>query len=226
MIAIPSSLIEGLDRSPRDRPVVVLLRHSERPPIPKGELGQSLPLTTEGVALASGLGRIFGGRLLGLRSSPIRRCLETGSAIAIGAEGHVQVTPDRLLEGPGSYVAEEKAALDTFLTVGHEAMLMRTMRTRKPLPGFHEPTAAARRLIESMLGCAKAGRQPGFHVFVTHDFLITLTAAMAFDEVLERPDWPRFLEGLFAWEGDTGDVIVRYRGRERPPSWSRSTVPS
>lgn len=222
MIEIPSSLLEGIERAPRDRAVAVLLRHSARPPIPVGEPGTGLPLTPDGVRVAQELGRRLGARLQSLRSSPVRRCLETCSAIATGAGSSLQTVPDRLLEGPGSFVDrdQEGVAVNTFLTVGHEAMLMRTMETRRPLPGFHEPVGAAQRVIGSML----AGEPVGVHLFCTHDFVVTLTAAMALDEVLGRPDWPRFLEGLVAWADEEGEARVFYRGRERRVAWSAPTA--
>ena len=223
-IVIPPSLLEGLDRAPCGRRVAVLLRHSARPPIPQGELGHDLPLTPDGVRVARELGQLLGGRLHGLRSSPIRRCLETCAAITTGAQSPLEAVPDRLLEGPGSFVdrAQEGVATNTFLTVGHEAMLKRTMETRRPLPGFHEPVGAARRTIEAMLSAGESG----IHLFCTHDFVITLTASMAFDEVLGRPDWPRFLEGLVAWNDDDGVPRVFYRGRERRVAWSAPTLAS
>lgn len=223
-IEIPPSLLEGIARAPDDRPVAVLLRHSARPPIPPGELGVDLPLTPEGVVAARDLGRLLGDRLRGLRSSPVRRCLETCAAIKAGAESTLDAVHDRLLEGPGSFVdrAQEGVATHTFLTVGHEAMLMQTMERKAPLPGFYEPVGAAQRTIAAMLG----GGAPGLHLFCTHDFVITLTASMALDEVLGRPDWPRFLEGLVAWADDDGVAQVFYRGRERRVAWSARTLSS
>ena len=58
----------------------------------------------------------------------------------------------------------------------------------EPLPGMADPDPAARRLVRHML--ATAGDRPGLHLFITHDFVITVTVARLLGESLGREDWP------------------------------------
>jgi len=59
---------------------------------------------------------------------------------------------------------------------------------------------------------AACGSTPGLHVFVTHDSLITATAARILDEPLGREDWPWYLEAALFWPSERG-IEARYRDR-------------
>ena len=80
----------------------------------------------------------------------------------------------------------------------------------RPLPGMADPAPAARFLVQHML--ARAGDRPGLHVFVTHDSLVTTTAARLLGEHLGKDDWPWYLEGAFFWR-QGGHLVTAYRGR-------------
>ena len=50
--SIPSSVIHHLENIPKDRAVVVLLRHSVREDLPAEDTGYSMPITATGRRLA------------------------------------------------------------------------------------------------------------------------------------------------------------------------------
>ncbi len=81
---------------------------------------------------------------------------------------------------------------------------------QEPLSGMADPDAAARFLVQHML--ATAGQEPGIHVFVTHDALVTAAAARLLGEQLTPTDWPWFLEGALFWR-ERGSVSVAYRDK-------------
>ena len=63
------------------------------------------------------------------------------------------------------------------------------------------PPEAARFLVHHMLSTMKS--RPGIHVFVTHDSLVTATAAQVLGVRIEPDEWPWYLEGAFFWsKGD------------------------
>jgi hypothetical protein len=66
------------------------------------------------------------------------------------------------------------------------------------LPGMARADEAARFLVHRLLEIA--GEGIGLHVFVTHDSLVTVTAARLLGETLGLDDWPGFLEGAFSGE--------------------------
>jgi hypothetical protein len=79
------------------------------------------------------------------------------------------------------------------------------------LPGMARPDEAARILVQHML--AVSDEKPGVHVFVTHDSLVTATAARILGLPFGADDWPWYLEGAFFWR-DEGGLCAAYRGHQ------------
>lgn len=207
---IPPSMHEHLAELPTDRPVAMLIRHSVRDHLPPGEAGYLLPITDIGERLALELGALLGGRLRSLHASPLLRTMQTAQRLAEGADlRDARTREDRLLGDPGVFVLDEVAAGAAWRDLGHEAVMAHLV-AGDHLPGLAAPDPAARFLVRHML--AAADGRAGIHAFVTHDSLITATAARLLDTPLGQEDWPWYLEAAFFWEGD-GGIEVRYRGR-------------
>lgn len=207
-VQIPPSVLRWLAESPTDRPVVLLLRHSLRPPLPPNDVGFEVPITEEGVRIARALGQHLGARLRTLHASPLRRCVETAEAMRTGADCALPITHDRLLGNPGAFVHDGHLAGPIWRSESHESVLARLVRDDAPLPGMAAPASAARFLVHHMLSVA-AGR-PGVHVFVTHDSLVTVSAARLLGVALGRDAWPLCLEGALFWrDGDTLQTAYR-----------------
>ena len=207
---IPPSMHEHLAELPTDQPVAMLIRHSVRDHLPPGEAGYMLPITEIGERLALELGGLLGERLRSLHASPLLRTMQTAQRLAEGAGLRGATTrEDRLLGDPGVFVLDNVAAGAAWRELGHEAVMAHLVAA-EGLPGLAASDSAARFLVRHML--AGAGGCPGIHAFVTHDSLITATAARLLDEPLTQGDWPWYLEAAFFWETREG-VEVRYRGR-------------
>lgn len=207
---IPPSMTRWLDEAPADVPVVVLLRHSVRGPLPRNDAGNAVPLTRDGVRLARRLGAVLGDRLRTLHASPLPRCVQTAGALRSGAEVDVPIVSDRLLGDPGVYVADTRRAWSNWEVLGHEAIVQSLVSGRPTLPGMANPDPAARLLVRHML--AVAGDRPGLHLFITHDFVITVTVARLLGEPFGREDWPWYLEGAFFRQAG-GCISTAYRDR-------------
>lgn len=193
---IPASTTRWLNEAPTDRPVVVLLRHSVRPYLAPGDAGYALPLTADGVRLAEQLGARMGQNLRSLHASPLVRCIQTAEALRVGASANLPITPDRLLGDPGVYVVNDVAAGPIWKERGHEGVMAHLVRAHDALPGMAAPDAAARFLVQHMLA---TGIEPGYHVFVTHDSLVTATAARLLGIPFGTDAWPWYLEAAFFW---------------------------
>ena len=212
---VPPSTTRWLAETPADAPVAVLLRHSVRGPLPSGDAGNAVPLTRDGARLARCLGGVLGDRLRALHVSPLPRCVQTAEALRSGAEVDVPIVTDRLLGDPGVYVLDARRAWFNWEALGHEAVVQSLVAGGPALPGMADPDRAARRLVRHML--ATAGDRPGLHLFITHDFVITVTVARLLGEPLGREDWPWYLEGAF-FRRAGGWISTAYRDRsERQP---------
>jgi broad specificity phosphatase PhoE len=209
---IPPSTFRWLAEAPADRPVVALLRHSVRHPIPRDGSGNEVPLTEDGHRLGRELGAIIGSRLRGLHASPVIRCIQTAEALRAGAGVGLEVLSDRLLGHPGIYVLDSERNRANWEDLGHEAVVNHLVANGDPLPGMAAADEAARFLVLHMLGTAGTG--PGIHVFVTHDSLVTATAARVLHEHLGRESWPKYLQAAFFWRSADG-VVGAYGGTTR-----------
>lgn len=205
------SVLKHLSCMPRDRAVVVLLRHSVRDHLPPGEVGYRLPITKFGRDLAVELGEHLKGKLRTLRTSPFVRCIQTAEALAEGACADLDVVPDCYLGDPGVFVIDGRRAWKNREDIGHEGVMRHLVTETTALSGMARPDEAARILVQHMF--AIANNRPGIHVFVTHDSLVTATAARFLGRPLSVDDWPGYLEGAFFWRDDIG-VNAAYRGHK------------
>lgn len=207
---IPPSTLAMLDEAPTDRPVVVLLRHSVRGHLPPGPDGANVPILPIGEELAIDLGKRMAGRLVTLETSPLLRCRQTCAALAAGARVELSAVPNRLLGDPGAYVLDGDIAWPNWQRWGHEGVMARFVGDDVAMDGMAEPEPAARLLVDRMFAIADG--RPGLHVFLTHDSLVTATAARLLRERLGVDDWPWYLEAAWFWR-DQGRQVVRYKER-------------
>jgi broad specificity phosphatase PhoE len=206
---IPPSTLRWLEEIPVERPVAMLIRHSVRDFLPPGEAGYGLPITEVGHRLAIDLGARLAGRLRAVHASPLLRTVQTATRLAEGALLDVEVVHDRMLGDPGAFVVDDRAGA-TWASVGHEEVMRRLVHGSEVLPGCADADGAARFLVHHMLATSRG--KVGVHAFVTHDSLITATAARLLGASLIKADWPWYLEAAFFWE-DEGAVQVAYRER-------------
>lgn len=208
---IPPSLLRNLEKAPIDQPVVLLLRHSVRGPLPLGDAGNCVPITEAGWRIALELGRKLGPNLQTLHSSPVPRCLQTAQALREGAGLDTGILESRLLGDPGVYVLDSESAWNNWKTLGYEEVMRHLVSEDEALPGMARPDEAAWLLVHHML--FSAGDRSGIHVFITHDILITATVARLQGTHHGPSDWPWFLEGALFWRSKQG-VCVAYRESE------------
>lgn len=192
MAQIPLSLLDGLERIPRDRPVALLMRHSARHPIVDPSDPYIAKLTEEGVRLAEEFGSLLGanytcGRLL---SSPVGRCLDTASAIARGAGWAIGVQVDERLSHPYIEPAWEQLQ-------------------RGEVNGSLPPQVNA--TLDLLLD--PVNFTPALDIMVTHDTIVGAVVGCLLKVPVTGPYWPAFLEGAFLWRTERGTHAV-WRGEE------------
>lgn len=193
---------------PRDRPVALLLRHAERPPLGPHDVGLQTALTEAGTLAAEALGRALAADLKDIHTSPILRARATAEAIARGAGRPLAIVDDRLLGHPGVFVADPIRAWANWKTHGAEHML-ELLADPGPMPGLRDPAVAARRLVAHLVDHDDA--DPGIHAFITHDALLIPLLAMTWQRPFSPP-WPDFLAPVAVWR-DAAEIHLHYAGR-------------
>lgn len=204
--------MDQLDTLPDDRPVALVLRHGERPPIAAGTTGAGVLLTERGTLQSQRLGAALGARLGSLRASPVRRCQQTAECIRAGAGGSGAIADDRLLGGPGVFVADGQLAWRNWQEIGNAGVIEHLMAEDTPLPGMCPAMAATRRLLDHVI--ARLDGAPVVHILVTHDSILTPFTARLLGRPLSRLEWPGFLAYVAIWRA--GD---RHMARYRDLSW-------
>lgn len=192
-MTLPQSLLTDIERIPRDRPVALLMRHSNRYPIIDPAKNYEVGLTEEGVQLAEQFGKFLSSRFMPGRvmSSPVTRCVDTAAAIARGAGWTAAVVPHHLLSHDHIASAWSLAELG---------------RCAGEAPA--EVLATLELLLKSDRGT------PVLEVMVTHDTIVGAVAACVLNASIVGNDWPLFLEGIFLWEAEDG-VHALWRGEEQ-----------
>ena len=201
---------------PEDVGVVWLMRHSLRPPLPDKIFGMQVNLTLEGVRLAEEFGKAFPKRLASVRSSPSKRCLQTGEALVHGAQAKLQVETNPMLGEPGAFVTEVEASRQALIQYGPMGMVERMLQGE--LLGGKRPIAeGARMMLDSILA---ADPEPGtWHAEVTHDTLLSATLFCLEGRThLRVEDWPRMLEGAALWRVP-GGIRWIWRGTVYEREW-------
>ena len=197
---VPLSTLRLIKKASCDRVVVFLLRHAAREEIPAGEVGNMLPITSEGRKAARELGKTLSGKLQTLRTSPILRCVETAELVQLGAESNLTIQSDRYLGDPGIYVEDAELAWGNWQSMGNDGVMKHLMSSDDALPGMARPSDAAKRIVEHMFKAA--GSVPGIHVFVTHDTILAPTISHVLGVPVSETNWPAFLEGAIFWKDD------------------------
>jgi hypothetical protein len=192
-MTLPQSLVNDLDRIPRDRPVILLMRHAHRFPITDPATNYLVGLTEEGVQMAEAFGRLLArqfspGRVM---SSPVGRCVDTAEAIARGAHWPIEVVSHHLLSH------DHIAPAWTLAELG---------RCAGDAPAEVLDTLGL--LLQHERG------KPILEVMVTHDTIVGAIAGCLLRAPILGDDWPLFLEGIFFWESDDG-LHALWRGAEQ-----------
>ena len=191
---------------PADSPVALLIRHSARDEIPDGGTGMELPLNDLGIRLCQELGRELVGRVRSARSSPVLRCVQTAELLGQAADTDGEVILDKRLGAPGAYVLDEQLAWGNWLAHGNEGVIQHLVSGAGALPGMADPAQAANDLIEHLLACA--GVEPGLHLFISHDSIVTPTVARAFGQDIPKSHWPEYLDASAFWRQQKGRVVA------------------
>lgn len=205
------SLLDGLALVPAGVRAAILIRHAHRGPIAPGTFGDDAPLTDRGVKAAERLGAALGPVVIGrVMSSPMARCVATGSAILQGSGAVGEIPIHQALGVPGAFVENSTLAGPQFLELGPMEVMSRHLRGLK-VPGMREPSEAASMLL-SLVPDDRADDE-GLDLLITHDSVIAGFIGHLLKIGPNDESWPAMLEGPIIWLAPGGGVRVVWRAR-------------
>lgn len=180
----------------------LLIRHSDRFPIPLGRSGAAVLLTERGKARAQELCRRLGAPLGWALSSPLARCVDT--AMLMGATA----VPSSVLGAPGPFVLDPDLGRDLFHHNDTASVVRRQILGETW--GCMRPLAEGARLVHDLLSewVAEYG---GLGVAVSHDAIVMPYIAWATSHTF-ADDWLEPLDGVVVtrtaviWRGHRYEV--------------------
>lgn len=180
--------------TPGDEPPkfgILLIRHGPRtsPDIPP----LSAMLTDKGIEDCISLGSIIGNsQPISIYSSPVQRCLDTGSLIRTSGNWPLEVLSSEMLGHPGPFVIgktnNEVNALVRYAQENDDWSFLHAHVAGGEVSGMRNRIIGTKNLIEELYPNTE-----GYVLCVSHDSIIAaVTAALG----LDPNPWPEPLEGL------------------------------
>lgn len=205
----PLSGILLLDKLTKpDIPVVLLIRHAERPEIPAEETGNDLKLTNAGLEASQSLGHHLGRSIKSISASPITRCQETASNIKFSSESSAPITSSKVLGAPGAYVYDEELAWNNWLKNGSESVLNDLMAKDKKPPGLHSVEHGTDALLEYFQPFLHG--ESGYHICVSHDVVLLPFIAHLLNMPINEIPWPGFLQAV-SLHANQDNIVLEYQ---------------
>ena len=193
---------------PKDKPIAMLMRHSERGEIEPGTSGNEIPLTANGRVTAEKLAASIGNNIISVETSPIRRCLETAHFFANDSLSK-SIKESPLLGDPGVFIHDPELAWEAFLK--HDVIeISKKLFFLEKMDGFHPADQACLTLLSYCLDTLQ--QKPGFYPFISHDYIVAVFAGRFMGVAPNQKCWPHFLESVFFWEN--GDKIFFFYKKE------------
>jgi len=194
---IPNFYIENLKKIPKNRAVAIFMRHAERFKIEKGELGLEVPLTENGRKSAFLLGKNYiKENLVGLYSSPVGRCIDTGENIILGANKEIKIIEDSTLGGKDIFMNDFSLFALAYMKFGMPAILDKVYN-HEEVPGLNKIEESIPLFIKHILSKIT---NSGVTLFISHDSFISFIASEIFRHRTTVDDWPNFMEPIFIWK--------------------------
>ncbi|MBO7596796.1 MAG: histidine phosphatase family protein [Bacteroidales bacterium] len=171
----------------------ILIRHSERNKIPRGEFGTHYMLTENGVRMAEEFGtKLSDFRIVKIYTSPILRCIQTASLLKKGIGKPLEIISDHNLGDPGFHISNAEKAGKYYLSYGAKGVFEKYIVGEK-LDGL----ATVNYLKTTAMDWLKSQvTESGITIFVTHDALIANFAYANGIKTYSRENWVEFLDGI------------------------------
>ena len=167
----------------------LIIRHGEREPITTRESVFNARLTKKGHADAEEFGKTLTGFKIGsVYSSPIKRCIDTGSMLLKGcAESTVSITPLKLLLD--AYISDGKLAEMQFSTRNPYELILDQLQGRD-VPGFYSVKEGSNRLLNEIKRLMEPGK---LTIFVTHDAILMPFKTHFLNKEYNKEQWFPYL---------------------------------
>ncbi|RDU72735.1 histidine phosphatase family protein [Helicobacter aurati] len=209
--SIYEDFIQSAKISPKNAKMI--LRHSLRGDIRKGEVGTNVLLTREGKVLAEHFGKHCKFSIERIFTSHIQRCVQTATYFAQGYANthniHLDIIPTNVLAE--CYITNITEAEKLFKQQSAHAIMSAFLRGEK-LPGMRDLHSS----MEILFGYVFQNDSENMELFITHDtFLLAIIGFISGSDTCDML-WPYMLEGAFLYyDSNKKNIMCIFRGVER-----------
>lgn len=186
-------IINKIERNNDAKTLSVVLRHSDRDPIPASEFGNEVLLNEQGIKNAVVLGQQLNEKpIKKIYTSPILRCVQTASKIQEGLGTEVEIILSKALGDPGLHISDAELAGKSYMELGFFKMYDMYIR------GEHIPGVPTQDQINnSMLRfLEEKTEKDGLTLFITHDSVVAFFLYAYDKTIFTKVSWVDYLDGF------------------------------
>jgi hypothetical protein len=202
-----------IDRIKENSPskVSLLIRHSNRHPIPKGVIEhRDVPLTTKGRKLAFQFGKkLPKSYSIRLYYSPVPRCRETAEYLLKGI--HTNSGSAKLMgEKDFLYInlIDQRGIVRILEKIGHHNFGYNWLKGKLDQEIIEPSKLVALRIIEGIITSMKNGIRNIMDIHVTHDLNILSVRDVISPVQNENFDWPEYLDGIIVTQNEDKVTLI------------------
>jgi hypothetical protein len=191
--------------------VSLLIRHSNRYPIPKGMIEhRDVPLTTEGRKLAYQFGKkLPKSYSIRLYYSPIPRCRETAEYLMKGIRNNYG---SATLMGEKDFLyinlIDQREIVRILEKIGHHNFGYSWLKGKLDQGIIEPPQKVASKIIEGIITLMKKGIQNCIDIHITHDLNILSVRDVISSIKNENFDWPEYLDGIIVTQNEENVTLI------------------
>ena len=176
------------------KPTLLLVRHAERPEFAPGELGNETSITIKGEEKTRKFGEKLSDLRISIRSSPVRRCMETAQIIAGSARVPVvSIIEDNDLGDPGYIISSGEGAWVHWQEKGHERVKEYLIWNEEKWEGFTDLDKSSKQFAEKIQRFLEQDHNTDIHIWITHDTILGTFASRVSETQFDASGWPDFL---------------------------------
>lgn len=189
---------------------LIIVRHAERSDILPDRVGDDVMLTDKGIEQSKAFVSLIDLPILSIKSSPIKRCVQTAKLIAQSANYKIKdIKTCTSLGDPGFIINDSDLAWQHWLNKDHDAVNQYLISGTEVWEGFYDLDYVVKETfftIKTLLNDSPFGT----HIWVTHDTILATLASRVNTSKLTLKEWPNFLGYLKFTCSDKGVLDIDY----------------
>ena len=187
------NILKELENYNTNEKIALFIRHADRDPIPKNEIGNGMQLNEKGKIHAIEFGTKLRNVVINkIYTSPVKRCVQTAERINTAYNKNIEIEESAVLGRPGALITDPKKAAPIFKTIGGYEIYKKIISTEN-IEGFRNITEASLLLNEFFENHVN---ENGITICISHDLIVASYIYSQTGKIFEEHKWIDFLDGI------------------------------